>query len=143
MLETVVGLLSRWVHISSVVVLLGGVLYARFVLGPATAALAAEGRRAMAEQLAARYRPWLFAALAGLVASGLYNLFTKPKLPAGYHAWFGVKMLLAMHIIAVSVLLCKPGVDEAKRARWMTGIAGSGLAVLLLSAWLRQLWQNP
>jgi hypothetical protein len=50
-----------------------------------------------------------------------------------------VKVLLALHVFAVALLLGKAGVPNEKRMRMMTGTAISGLAIALLSAWLRWL----
>ncbi len=121
--NAVLAVILRWVHITSVVTLLGGILYARFIAG----------------SLAPRFRPWIFGAMAALIGSGLYNLLTKESLPAGYHMWFGIKMLLVLHVFAVGLMISTPAVDDKKRLRMMTGIAFSGLAILLLSAWLRAL----
>jgi hypothetical protein len=125
--NAVLGVLFRWIHISSVVILLGGVIHARLALVPAK----------VPDQMAARYRPWILGAMIALVISGLYNLFTKPALPLMYLAGFGLKMLLVLHIFAVAILLTRTGIDESKRSRWMTGIVCSGLAVIMISAWLR------
>jgi len=130
-------ILMRWLHISSVVVLIGGVIYGRLVLAPALAPLADQARKETWDRIAAAFRGWIMAAVAGLLASGLYNLLQKTNPPAGYHMVFGIKMLLALHVFAVGFLLGKPGVEEAKRTRWMTGILFSGLAVITISAYLR------
>ena len=55
----------------------------------------------------------------------------------------GIKMLLALHIIAVLVLLTMPGASDEKRRRWATGIAWSGAAVVAISAVLRWLSLSP
>jgi uncharacterized membrane protein len=128
MLLDPVSLLSRAIHILSAISLLGGVIYARFAVYPD-----------LSEQQAARSRPLILGSVIGLLATGLYNLITKTSIPPGYHMIFGIKMLLALHIFAVGFLLTKPGVDPAKRARWMTGIVGSGVVIVLLSAYLRSI----
>jgi hypothetical protein len=51
--------------------------------------------------------------------------------------WFGIKMLLVLHIFVTGVLLATPSGDEAKRRRWMTSIVYSGLAIFGVSSWLR------
>lgn len=131
------ALLSRWTHILSMTFLVGGPLYAWFVLATPLGGMAAAERRKWEDAAAARIRSigLLFLTLA--IASGLYNLLHKVNLPKGYHMWFGIKMLFVLHIIAVTVLLGRAGVDPAKRARWSTGLAVSGAIVLLLSAYLR------
>ena len=125
------GILMRWVHIASVTVLLGAVIYARFVVYPALKDEQIQVR------IAQRFSPWILMSVAGLLGSGLYNFLTKTSFPAGYHMWFGIKMLLALHIVAVAFLLARATGDAAKRARWMRGVAASGLAIIAISAYLR------
>jgi hypothetical protein len=117
----VLGVILRWLHIASVVILIGGVFYARY----------------FAKQLVPQFRGWAIGAMVVLIGSGLYTLLTKSSIPDGYHAFFGVKMLLVLHIFVVGLLITTPAVDEPKRLRMMTGIVYSGLAVLLISSWLR------
>lgn len=117
--HTVLGVLSRALHIASVVVLIGGIFYARFFAG-----------------FSERFRNWIYAAILVLTGTGLYNLLTKASYPPGYHAWFGIKMLLVLHIFAASLVACLRE-DGARRARLMTGIVVSASAVVVISAWLR------
>jgi uncharacterized membrane protein len=129
----VLGVLMRWVHITSVVMLLGGVLYARLVVAPALKNAPAS----VGEQIAENFRPWLLLTIVTILVSGLYNIVTKPNIPPGYFVWFGIKMLLALHILSVSFLLARASLTEERRNRLLTGVAISGVAVTMISAWLR------
>ena len=120
-------LVLRWAHIVSAIVLLGGVIYARFVRG------------GMSDQDAARFRQIALIAIVLLLISGTYNLLNKASTPSPYHAIFGVKVLLALHVFAVAVLLGKAGAPAEKRLRQMTGVAISGTVIAALSAYLRSL----
>ncbi len=122
-MEIILGVLLRWVHIGSVVILIGGIFYARFFAGG----------------LAPRFRPWMWGAMLALVGSGLYNLLSKEPLPPVYHMWFGVKILLVLHIFVVGLRVTTAPPGNPKPTRMLTGMAYSGLAVLLVSAWLRWL----
>jgi hypothetical protein len=53
-----------------------------------------------------------------------------------YHAVFGIKLLLALHVFAVSILIVQP--NNPRRTRMATGTMISGLVILLISAWLRR-----
>ena len=76
--------------------------------------------------------------IVGILAAGVYQLMIRiSSVPHNYHAVFGAKLLMVMHIAAVLLLTTKPEMEEAKRARLLTGAAVSGLGVLLLSAVLR------
>src|SRR4051812_31129074 len=86
--------LMRWVHLSSVVTLIGGVFYSRLVMTPAAGGLPADARATLDERAAAAFRPVMFTAITGLVLSGIYNYLMKPGHSALYHSLFGVKVLL-------------------------------------------------
>ena len=120
-MEAGLAVLSRWVHVAGVVILLGGAFYARFC----------------ARSYSPRFGPWARAAAAAIVASGIYNLLAKASLPPGYHLAFGIKMLLALHVLGVSVLAGSAAFDEAKRLRLMAGVVYSGFAAILIAAWLQ------
>lgn len=113
-MDAILGVSLRSIHIASVVVLVGGVVFA-LISGASIA----------------RFKPWIYAAVLGLVGSGLYNFFNKPAYPAGYHMWFGIKMLLALHVFFAAILLR----DEKRRA--MKGIAISAAIIVVISAYLR------
>ena len=127
-LSSIVGILVRWTHISCAVILIGGAIMA--------AMLARQGKLKGPAWSPMQVIPLLIA----IFAAGLYNLMTKMSgAPPGYHAIFGIKFLLVMHIGAVLLLTAKPAMDDAKRARLLTGTSISGLVVILLSATLRSL----
>jgi len=127
--------IMRWVHISSVVTLIGGIVYARFVMIPAATSLASDARTALDEGAARHFRPVVFAAIAGLVISGVFNFLSKPGHSVLYHALFGVKMLLALHVFSVAILVTAP--KNPRRARQLFGAAISGLLIVLIAAYLK------
>ncbi len=131
------NVLMRWLHITSVVVLIGGVLYAWRVVAPAIESVAASQQEALGDAMAARFRPLLYLTVLFLLASGIYNLFLNLGRGTLYQSLLGVKMLLALHVFAVGFLIVKP--KNAKRSRQLTGIAISGVIILAISAVLRQL----
>lgn len=131
----------RWAHIASMAFVVGGAFYARFVLAPATEGWTEAERVKLGDRIANALRPIMMIAVVVLLLSGTFNLLRKTNLPAGYHMWFGIKTLFALHVLGVSMLLGRPGVDLAKRVRWLTGIAASGAVVMLISAVLRAMQQ--
>ena len=54
-LRAVLGVCMRWIHIASVVTLIGGFIYARFVLAPALASLLPPSANSLARGGAARF----------------------------------------------------------------------------------------
>jgi len=137
---TVLNILMRTLHIVSAITLLGGILAWRFGVFPALASLNGEMRRKVDNAMASAWRPAVLYSVAGLLVSGVYNFlrWNKTGLSPEYHAVIGVKFLLVLHVFAVAILAARP--DNAKRARQLTGIAISGVTIVILSAvlsWLR------
>jgi hypothetical protein len=126
-LAAILGVFFRWLHIMSVVVLIGGILYARSIGG----------------KLAPSFRTTIYGGIVALLISGLYNFLTKPSYPPHYHMWFGIKMLLVLHVFAVSILLTVPAATEEKQRRRMTGIAISATVIIAISAYLRWISLTP
>jgi uncharacterized membrane protein len=136
----VLSVIMRWLHITSAVVVVGGVLYARFVIAPALATLAAQDQETLGGAMAARYRSLLYLAMVFLAGTGLYNVVMNLGRGPLYQLLLGIKLLLVLHVFAVGLLIVKP--KNPKRSRQMTGLVISGLVILAISAVLRQLHLN-
>lgn len=74
-----------------------------------------------------------------LLGTGLRQLTESMQagVPKHWHMVFGIKFLLALHIIAVSLLTLRPSVDEAKARRLLAGAAYSSILVFLFAATMR------
>jgi hypothetical protein len=136
-LRAMLGVSMRWIHITSVVTLLGGFIFARFALAPALATMAESARGVLGDKVLANFRPLLYTVLVTVLGSGLYNYLTKPSYPPHYHMWIGIKFLFVMHIFAVAILYSTVNAEESKRNRWLTGMIASGLIIIAISAYLR------
>jgi len=128
----------RWLHISSMMTLIGGILFGRLVMTPAAAALSLDTRAALGERAAAAFRPLVGSAVAGLLISGIYNILSNPGHTVKYHMFLGIKLLLVMHVFAVAWLIVQP--NNQRRARQMMGALISGLCIILISAYLRRIY---
>jgi uncharacterized membrane protein len=143
--SAVLGVFMRWVHILSVITLLGGMIFRLFILFPASEILDEEHRKQIAAATARRSRRWVALAVIALFISGFYNLAVKNNIPPYYPLLFGIKMLLALHFVVVSFLLDRSSIDEQRRNRMMLGVVISGTVIVLLSAYLRYIsnWMVP
>ena len=130
--------IMRWLHFSSMATLIGGLLYGRFVMTPAVGSLAPDTGEALAGKAAGAYRPMVLAAICGLIISGTYNILTNPGHSVTYHILLGIKLMLVLHVFAVSFLITAP--KNPRRARMMTGTIVSGLIILAISAYLRRIF---
>ena len=112
-MDVLLHLATRWLHIASVVVLLGGIFDARVAVG----------------DLAQGFKPVAYGAIGGILISGTYNFLSKRAYPPHYHMWFGIKILLVLPIFAATILY-------RGRARTLTGIVIFGAIVIAISAGL-------
>jgi hypothetical protein len=120
----------RSLHVVAAVLLVGGLAYARL-------ALTSVDGDALRLSLA-RYRGLIIAAIVALVATGAYAIATGGGRSFNYHLLFGIKVLLALHVFAASLLGTRTRIDDpARRLRGLTGILISGLAVVVLGVVLR------
>ena len=136
-LMVALALFMRWLHVTSVVTLIGGFVYARVAVLPALGSSAA-----LLEGVVSRFRTLLYTVLVTTLVSGLYNYLTKPAYPPHYHMLMGIKFLLVLHIFAVAILYSMPSAAVEKRQRWLTGMVISGIVIIAISAGLRWLSLN-
>lgn len=141
-LEAVLAVFMRWLHIASVVALIGGFVYTRFGVWPALEALGPDQASVFVSQMISRARALLYTVLVTTLVSGVYNYVTKPSYPRNYHMVIGVKLLFVLHVFAVAILYTMPDASVPKRRRWLTGLVISGLVIIAISADLRWMSLN-
>ena len=103
--RAVLGVCMRWIHIVSVVTLIGGFIYARLRwlrrwLRPRHAEREQAGPK-RGEQFSAAA---VYGSRSRCLSPGIYNYATKASYPPGYHMWMGIKLLLVLHIAASAIL---------------------------------------
>ena len=76
-----------------------------------------------------------------LTLTGINNFTVRlgTGVPKGYHMWFGIKFLLALHILTMTFILSGPNHTPEKRARLLKGVGISAIAVVLISVYLNYL----
>jgi uncharacterized membrane protein len=141
---------SRWLHVASAVVAVGGMVFLRLALMPAMAAQEEPVRQAVMGPVVRRFKILVHSAIGLLLLTGTYNMLVAlPKARAltyhsFYHSILGTKILLALILfgIAFPVLSSPPafGNIQESRRRWVTVLVALGLVILLFSAILRRLW---
>jgi putative copper export protein len=125
----VLNVTMRWLHISSMTVLVGGLLFLWIGFK--------ETDQAASDRAAAGYRPLFLRAAALVLISGIYNFIHKTGLTPAYHAVIGIKFLLVLHVLAAGYFATKTA--NPKRRRQAAGAAITGFVILALSAVLRKL----
>jgi uncharacterized membrane protein len=134
--EDLVPLLSRWIHIGTSIVLVGGTVFMRFVLAPAaSASLSDTEHAALRERVVGTWKRYVHAGILLFLLSGLYNylVVARPKHDGDslYHALMGTKILLALAVFFFASALVgrSQGLQKIrdKRNTWL-------LVLILLSA---------
>ena len=104
-----IAITSRWIHVGTAVVLVGGLVFLRFVLGPAAAQLPEEAHAKLKGLVLAKWKKFIHGGIALFVLSGFYNyLVIQAPLHKGdklYHALMGTKILLALAVFFLSSAL--------------------------------------
>jgi drug/metabolite transporter (DMT)-like permease len=90
-----------------------------------------------------RFRPLMYAAMAGLLVSGVYQIARRPGHTRLYDSLLGLKLLLAAHVFAAALLIVHRAAEKTgapKIVRRMTGIVISGFTIVLIAAFLRRIF---
>mgnify|MGYP006928169703 CR=1 FL=1 len=129
----ILPVLSRWAHVGTAIVLVGGTTFFRLVVMPAL-----EGDNSeLLGRIRERWKKVVHSGIAIFLISGIYNYVTmipKHKGDGLYHGLVGTKILLAMFVFFIASALVgnKPGTqkfrDDAKK--W-TGIMLMVAAVIV------------
>jgi len=141
---TIVNLLMRWLHIFSVITLVGATVFLRLTLLPSLAAVTDEARKAVIQSLSRRLRALIRAAIAGAMLSGVYNtiLLSKTAVPP-YGFVYALKMALsgAVFLVATIFTSSKPRYADfqANWRKWLGLNLALAIVIVALSAWLRYL----
>jgi len=124
-METSVDLLLRFAHLFTAIVLVGGAVGGAFLGQPSVSPFA---------------RNAVFGGIAILVTSGLIQMMNLiSNVPKGWHMWFGIKFLLALHVFAMIFLMTKPDATPEKRKRWQLSALIGTAAVVAAGIYLRSL----
>lgn len=103
-----IDLISRWAHIGTVIVLIGGSAFMRLALMPAAAELPDDQHQALKEKIFARWRKIVGMGIGLILLSGLYNYVKAIPDHKGqglYHGLIGTKMILAFVVFFLASAL--------------------------------------
>lgn len=153
--DLILALVFRWMHILAAIAAVGGVIFFRFALLPASETLNQEQRLTLLAALRSRWAMIVHLCIAALVVSGIVNFLllnsaskTWPGgLPKPYHMVFGIKVLLALGMFFISSALAgrSPALEKVRaNARfWLTVNLILALLIVGLSGVLRMTHVGP
>ncbi len=150
--------LIQWIHVGSVVLLIGGFFFLRVILLPSAKVLPEDQRPKLVDAAFRRFRVVVWTALLTILFSGVYNFIAflrstgsfsqdLPKEPvqdlSTYILVLGVKIFIVFIIFTFGVLLTFPypvfAPIQRRPAPWLNLTLILGLIVIFLSAFLRRL----
>jgi len=117
---------SRFVHVSTAITLVGGSVFSAFVLLPAANELGDEPHETLATSVTKRWKRFVHLGVLLFLVSGFYNYFRAMGLHKGdgpYHAILGSKILLAFAVFFIAAALVgrspKLAGFRRKRGLWL------------------------
>jgi uncharacterized membrane protein len=130
-----VNVLSRFLHVGTAIVLVGGSVFMRFVLMPAAEKLAPDAHEALRASILRVWKMFVIVGIAVLLITGFYNylVVTLPshKGDSLYHMLIGIKILLALVVFFLaSVLVGRAAAFEPLRQNRKTWL----VVVIILAA---------
>jgi uncharacterized membrane protein len=141
------ALVSRWAHVGSVILLVGGSAFLLLVLAPAADKLGAAEHDSLRKNLIDRWRKFVHPLVALILISGLYNFYARMNTERPWHMLAGIKLLLGLFILFIaSTLVGRSKGLQKIRDDWRfwlkINLIVAALAVLL-SGYMRFLQPKP
>jgi len=141
----IVELLSRWLHVGTAIVLLGGTVYIRFVLQPAASQLPDEHHQKLRELTIARWKKFVHGGILLLLLTGFYNYLAVGNPAAAfkkqYHMLMGIKILIALllFVVASAMVGRSKAFDRMRQKpkRALGLIVMLGMIIVCISGYLR------
>lgn len=118
--ELSINTLSRFVHVATAIVLVGGTIFMRFVLMPAASKLPPDSHDTLRAALGAIWKRFVHVGIVLFLVTGFYNYLVvmRPSHEGDglYHALMGIKILLALVVFFLaSVLVGRAAAFEKMR----------------------------
>src|SRR5581483_9246124 len=128
----IVDVISRWLHVFTAIVLLGGATFQWLVLRPAARQLPDAEHERLRELVMGRWRKFVMIGILLLLVTGFYNYLVAAK-PVStvwklYHPLMGIKILLAFAVFFLASALTGRSPAFAGMRRQM----GTWLTVLVV-----------
>ena len=148
-------IVSRWFHLATVIVAVGGTVFIRFLLQPAErAALPDEAGQPLRDLLFRRWARVLHACIAILIITGTYNAIVQfprhqpsPGVMPLYHVIFTIKVLLVLPLFFIAIgMTGRSRTFEALRRNrpvWLAVSVVLAACIVLLSNLLKNIPPAP
>jgi uncharacterized membrane protein len=139
-----IDVVSRVLHVSTAILLLGGSLFSLLVLRPVMANQSSNLPDSLAESLRNRWKRWVHTGIALFLVTGFYNYFRAMPLHKGdglYHALVGTKILVALFVFFLASVLVgrSPRFEHWRRdVSWpLALLCLLGLGIVIISGFVK------
>ena len=139
---------NKWIHLSSAGVIVGGLLYLRFILIPTLDGLPEAQRTPLWQVAYKKTLRWQLYAMALLILTGIHNIMTARKTFGNFTPdqvsmywmifWMKIILFLTAFILVHLLMIPTPSfrrIQEAYRW-WVSVLTVTGLLILFLSGYL-------
>lgn len=142
--QTIVDWISRFIHVATAITLVGGSVFARYVLLPAAGRLEGDARDQLAAAVASRWKRIVHLGIVLFLISGFYNFFRAMADHRGdslYHALIGTKILLALVVFFLAAALVGRSSSlesiRRQRRRWLTVLILFAAVIVAISGFVK------
>ncbi|TWU51388.1 hypothetical protein [Rubripirellula reticaptiva] len=139
-----IDVLSRIVHVSTAIALVGGSVFTLLVLLPSAGELDEAPHKQLAAAVAGRWKKFVHGGVALFILSGLYNFVRAIPLHKGdgtYHMLIGIKMLLALVVFFLAAALVgrseKLATFRTNRKKWLTVLVILAAIIVAVSGYTK------
>ena len=139
-----IDVLFRWMHVGTAIVLIGGSVFMRFVLMPATVELPDSEQQALRQRIMQRWKKIVMIGILLLVVSGFFNYVRKiqtSELTPLYNALMGMKILLAFGAFFLASALTgrSPALEKFRTdsKKWLLVLIALTAAVVAIAGFLK------
>lgn len=134
----------QWVHITSAVIALGGVIFVRLFLIPSLKVLDRSQVPVLLGKISSRFNVIIWTCIGLILISGVYNISsTHPPFSNWYTGVLSLKILLAISLFTISLMLTLPipafSNIQKDRPKWLMVNVILGAILIFLSAYLRRM----
>lgn len=142
--EFALAVLSRIVHVTTAIVLIGGSIFTLMVLLPAGRQIDEGSRAQLLTAVIGRWKRFVHLGILLFLASGIYNYMLAIPQHRGdgpYHAIMGTKMLLALVVFFIAAALvgrsAKLEAVRRRRSGWLSALTIIALVIVAISGFLK------
>ncbi len=136
--------LSRIVHVGTVIALVGGSVFTLLVLMPSAKLLPAEAHDQLAAAVKSRWKRFVHLGVLLILISGFYNYFQAIPNHKGdglYHALVGTKILLALVVFFIAAALvgrsAKLQAIRDNKQRWLSVLVLLATIIVVISGFVK------